>query len=153
MKSITRDIVSALIFSKDGKLLMGTKDPNAGGAYSDCWHLPGGGVDEGESLKDALVREVKEETGIDVTEYKFTKVDYRDTGEAEKTLKDTGEKVMCKMTFYIYAIEIPDLLATEVPVHLGDDLVEYHWFDENEIKAVKLTPPSIKLFKHLNFFK
>ena len=31
------------------------------------WEVPGGGVRAGEDSKDAVIREIKEETGIDVT--------------------------------------------------------------------------------------
>lgn len=34
--------------------------------YKDCWALPGGFVEYGESVEDAAVREAKEETSIDV---------------------------------------------------------------------------------------
>ena len=46
MREIERTIVSGLVFSKDGKLLMGLKDPAKGGVYPDVWHIPGGGIDE-----------------------------------------------------------------------------------------------------------
>lgn len=35
------------------------------------WEMPGGQVEEGESLKEAAVRETKEETGIDIEILKF----------------------------------------------------------------------------------
>lgn len=33
----------------------------------DIWMVPGGGIEDGEGAKEAAVREVKEETGLDVT--------------------------------------------------------------------------------------
>ncbi len=34
--------------------------------YKDHWSLPGGGIDRGEKVRDAVKREVLEETGLDV---------------------------------------------------------------------------------------
>jgi ADP-ribose pyrophosphatase YjhB (NUDIX family) len=51
--------VSGLIENYEGKILM-LLSPDRG------WEIPGGQVEEGESLIDALKREVKEETGIDI---------------------------------------------------------------------------------------
>lgn len=149
MKEVTRDIVSALIFSKDGKLFQGKKDPSKGGVYIDCWHIPGGGIENGEDKIDALKREILEETGIDVSTYKIELVDDIGKGESEKTNPVSGEIFLCKMNFFVYRVDINDKLASEIQVSLDDDLVEYQWTDVSEVKNLHLTPPSIELFKRL----
>jgi ADP-ribose pyrophosphatase YjhB (NUDIX family) len=52
--------VTAIVTNRDGAILMVHKTDN------DLWALPGGAMDVGESMADAVIREVKEETGVDV---------------------------------------------------------------------------------------
>jgi len=148
MREIERKIVSALIFSKDGKLLMGKKDPSKGGVYPDCWHIPGGGINEGETFKQALRREVKEEVGIDILPYNPIQIPEKGSGVAEKTLP-SGEKVLCKMEFNIFRIDISDKLASEIEIILSDDLVETRWFNLGELPGVKQIPGGKEYFQKI----
>ena len=150
MREIERNIVSALIFSKDGKLFQGMKDSRKGGVYSDCWHIPGGGIEAGESNEAALKREILEEAGIDVSGYKIVLVDDTGRGESIKTL-DTGKNVICKMKFFVYKVDINDKNYDEIKISLNDDLVKYRWTEPKELSTLKLTPPSIELFKKLGY--
>lgn len=150
MREIERKIVCAMIFSKDGRLFQGMKDPKEGGVYGDCWHIPGGGVGEGETEEQALAREIKEELGLDISGYKAQLVDDTGTGESEKVLKDTGEKVLCKMNFSVYRVDI-DKMASEIEISLNDDLEKFVWRKIKDLKNCKLTPPSQILFKKLGY--
>ncbi|GIG55748.1 hypothetical protein Lfu02_01200 [Longispora fulva] len=50
----------AVLFHEGAVLL------TASGPESDLWHLPGGGLDPGETAAAATVRELREETSLDV---------------------------------------------------------------------------------------
>jgi ADP-ribose pyrophosphatase YjhB (NUDIX family) len=56
-----RASVSAVIFDRRGRVLL--QQRSDGGQ----WGLPGGSVEIGESVHDAVIREVREETGLHVT--------------------------------------------------------------------------------------
>ena len=55
--------VDAIIIKDDKVLLIKRLNP----PYENHWALPGGFVEYGEKVEDATVREVKEETGLDIT--------------------------------------------------------------------------------------
>lgn len=61
-----KHIISAatIVLNDDNEILL-IKGPRRG------WEMPGGQVEEGESLKDAAIRETKEESGIDIEITKF----------------------------------------------------------------------------------
>lgn len=53
--------VGAVIIDREGRIFAGQRLD----AMFDAWQMPQGGIDEGESPLEAVLREVREETGID----------------------------------------------------------------------------------------
>jgi 8-oxo-dGTP pyrophosphatase MutT (NUDIX family) len=60
IKNISRDLITAggLVINKDSKVLFIYR--------KNKWDLPKGKLDEGENLEEAAIREVVEETGLDI---------------------------------------------------------------------------------------
>lgn len=57
--------VGALIFNSEGKILLCKRSKNAKNERG-CWEAPGGAVEFGETLEHAIVREMKEELGVEL---------------------------------------------------------------------------------------
>jgi len=90
------------------------------------WSLPGGVLECGESLRDAAVREAREETGLLV-----------ETGEMlgvyERVIRGDDGRVR-------YHYVLIDFLCHPVGGDLkaGSDAAEVCWFTRNELPALKL---------------
>lgn len=94
------------------------------GPAAGTWSVPGGRVELGETLHEAVVREVNEETGLRVVVERFL-------GWVER-IDDHDHFVI--LDFVVTALE-PD----ETPV-AGDDAVEALWLPLEDLGAQVLAP-------------
>jgi 8-oxo-dGTP diphosphatase len=68
---LMKRIAQVLLFDRDRKLLIYLRDDKPDIPFPNHWDFFGGHVEEGETPEDAMVREVKEELGIELTEWQF----------------------------------------------------------------------------------
>lgn len=148
MKHKNRTIVAAVIVSKDNQILLGQM--RTGGVYPGCWHIPGGGVESGETKQQALERELMEEVGLDIRGFSTHLLLDTLTGEAKKTEKETGETWLVSMQFNQYRVDVP-LAAEAILITLHDDITQFMWVPKSDLGKYTHTPPSQALFKHLGW--
>lgn len=71
------DVAVGVLIRPDGDFLLTSRPP--GKAYAGYWEFPGGKLEAGETVAQALARELSEELGITigpVTHWKVSMVDY-----------------------------------------------------------------------------
>ncbi len=71
------EVAVGILVLPDGRFLLTSRPP--GKVYAGYWEFPGGKLEAGESVQEALQRELHEELGIDVHElvpWRSTVVDY-----------------------------------------------------------------------------
>lgn len=147
MRTIERDIVGAFILSNDDHILLGKNQK--GGVYEDSWVIPGGGIESGETKEEAVAREVLEEVGIDISDAEIVPISGALSGSAEKTLRETGERVIVDMTFFNFQINI-DQPANDINIRLEDDFAYAEWIRLNDLDDKKYSPSVETVLKSLN---
>ena len=107
--------VGALILNEKDEILIVKP------SYKDHWSVAGGVVDENESPRAALQREVKEEIGIGLKEAKFLCVDY--TPERD----DKSENLQ----FIFFGGKLNESEIEKIKVD-GKEIVEYKFMEISE---------------------
>lgn len=111
------------VIVQDGRILLIRR---AAGAYADHWAVPGGHQRYGESMRDAVIRETWEETGLEVVVGEPVWI-----GDIIDEAAPPG-----------YHYTVVDFFATAVGGELrsGDDAAEVRWVEIDDARALPLTP-------------
>jgi ADP-ribose pyrophosphatase YjhB (NUDIX family) len=116
--------VSAAIV-RDGKILVVRRArPPARGVFT----LPGGVVEVGETLVEAVAREVREETGMAIEPVALA-------GFRETIVRDAQDRVERHFVILCFAAR----WQAGEPV-LNEELSEAHWLDPAELAGLETTP-------------
>jgi 8-oxo-dGTP diphosphatase len=115
--------VSAAIFRDARVLIVRRAHPPAAGIYT----LPGGVVETGETLTEAVVREVREETGLEIEPLMLA-------GYREAISRDANGRVERHFVILPFAAR---WLAGEV--NLNEELAEAHWLKPSELTGLATT--------------
>jgi 8-oxo-dGTP diphosphatase len=116
--------VSAAII-RDGRVLVARR---AKGASTGLYTLPGGVVEAGETLHEALMREIAEETGITIEPVVLA-------GQREFITRDQGGKVSRHFVILCFAAR---WLAGEGTPQI-EELSELRWLRPAEVAELKTT--------------
>ena len=117
--------VGALIFNAKGEMLLVQTHK-----WSSLWGIPGGKTRFGESSLDALRREIKEETNLDITDIEFVLV--QDCIHSREFYRDAHFVLLnytCRCT-------------AEPVVKLNEEAIQFRWVSITEAFKMPLNRPT-----------
>lgn len=97
------------------------------------WTFPGGKMEKGETPRDAVIREVREETGFCLNSYPLTKL-----GQLYIRRPD------CDFAFTLFHIELKE----KIEVKLSEEHTDFDWILEEEVPSLPLMPGGLEAFEY-----
>ncbi len=128
---VPRIAVGAVIKENDKILLVKRKKTPAEG----LWAIPGGKVKWGETLEQALKREIEEEAHVKIEIEKFLKT-------VEVFARNEKQEIVFHYVILDYLAKI-----TEGEPHAGDDALEIRWFAKGELEKFPVNETTRELLR------
>lgn len=122
--------VGALVVSPDGRVLLVRTHK-----WGDRWGVPGGKVEWGETLLEAVHREVREETGLEVHDVRWAPVQ-------EAVLHPEFHRPAHFLLVNVVARSMSD------EVTLNDEAQAFAWATADEAAGFDLNGPTRRLLEH-----
>ncbi|WP_173129967.1 NUDIX hydrolase [Kibdelosporangium persicum] len=123
------EVTASLVVVSHGEAVLMMFD-----SWRKHWELPGGGLDPGETAHEAAVRELREETGIDVAELEFVTM-------AEFDLVDPERHEFLA----IYRTR----LDTEPRLVVNEEALAFRWWTPSEPVGQDMSPIDAYIARHV----
>ena len=121
MADAVANTVGALFIGRDGKILLGLRSPSKK-VWPCHWDTVGGRVEVGESLEEALVREIQEEVGVTPTQFRLI-----------ATVRERQPEIFGDALHHIYAVT--GWQGGE-PANICDEHTDLKWFSVSEMRLL-----------------
>lgn len=130
---LLQDGAAAIIINNEGEVLLQSRTDR------DLWGLPGGCQELGETFKDTVIREVKEETNLDVEEKDIELIDIV-SGNSRRNSYSNGDVVINNTALYCIRKYSGELKWDE-------ESKEMKFFDLNNLPENQNDPDLIEVYK------
>jgi ADP-ribose pyrophosphatase YjhB (NUDIX family) len=123
--------VGSIIIEGDRVVLVKRAHPPIQGQ----WSIPGGVLEVGEKVREAAVREAREETGLIVEPGELL-------GVFDRILRDPGHRVQ-------YHYVLIDFLCRRVAgeLHAASDAADVRWFNRQELPTLNLAEDTLEVIQ------
>jgi 8-oxo-dGTP pyrophosphatase MutT (NUDIX family) len=137
MKPVLFVATKAIIKNASGQILLLRES----GSYIDGinpgkWDVPGGRIDPGEKILDALIREVFEEAGILLPQKEYPIIDV-----IEKIIERIDRGELWQIIRIYYSVDIAD----SVEIMLSQDHDAFAWVSPSEFSEYDMCPDLLQV--------
>lgn len=129
--SIKKKVSAVIVLNEKKEVLILKRAPSAR-SFGGYWNFPGGGVEPGETIESAAVRELKEEAGVDVSE---------------------------KDLVYFEVASLPKLMVHyfmtnkfENEVEINWESTDYKWVKLKDIKKMRFIPLTPNMLDDVKYY-